>query len=143
MEDLVQETFVRALAARHRFRYGTIQAWLSTILIRARIDQVRLRSSQTTTNVNEETFETITMAGEAIEMVQVSACDEAALMRQLPPWLAEVLADIPDEHRVPFLLRTFDELTPPQIAQVLEMSPGNARVRIHRARRHLQEALGA
>src|ERR1700744_5229400 len=53
-EDLVQDTFLRALANRHRFRSGTdLKRWLATILRNHFFNLVRTRKRNGEVNIDE------------------------------------------------------------------------------------------
>ena len=56
--------------------------------------------------------------------------------------LQQALADLPDEFRLPVVLRDVGELDYAEIAELLDLAPGTVRSRISRGRRKLAEALG-
>ncbi|MDQ2677835.1 MAG: sigma-70 family RNA polymerase sigma factor [Actinomycetota bacterium] len=57
--------------------------------------------------------------------------------------LQRALADLPDEFRIPVVLRDVGELDYAEIAELLDLAPGTVRSRISRGRRKLAEALRA
>ncbi len=56
--------------------------------------------------------------------------------------LQQALAALPDEFRIPVVLRDVGELDYAEIAELLDLAPGTVRSRISRGRRKLAEALG-
>ncbi len=57
--------------------------------------------------------------------------------------LQQALAELPDEFRIPVVLRDVAELDYAEIAELLDLAPGTVRSRISRGRRKLAEALRA
>ena len=57
--------------------------------------------------------------------------------------LQRALAELPEEFRVPVVLRDVGELDYAEIAELLDLAPGTVRSRISRGRRKLAEALHA
>jgi RNA polymerase sigma-70 factor (ECF subfamily) len=125
-EDLVQETFVRALAARHRYRAGSnARAWLCRILcnlaVSAQRRQMRDRRLQT----------------RVIELAPASIHVEPRADRDKLRAALDALS--PDERRL-LELADVDGLRYREIARVLGCPIGTVMSRLHRARRHLSRA---
>jgi RNA polymerase sigma-70 factor (ECF subfamily) len=57
--------------------------------------------------------------------------------------LERALAMLPEEYREILLLVAWEQLSPAEIAQSLQMHPGTVRSRLHRARRALKEYMQA
>lgn len=57
--------------------------------------------------------------------------------------LRAALATLPGDDAEVLRLWAWEQLSPAEVATVLGLAPGTARVRLHRARRRLAEALGA
>ena len=70
--------------------------------------------------------------------------DSAILERELAARLRAANADLPDREATVFSLRHFAELTNPQIAQALDMTPDAVAVAValHKARAKLKQSLG-
>jgi RNA polymerase sigma-70 factor (ECF subfamily) len=130
-DDLVQETFARALAARHRYTPGTNgRAWLMRILCNLAVSEQRRRT-------RDERLRARVVARAAAPLVcePRDALDEAALTRALA-------ALAPAERRV-IELADVDELSYREIAETLECPIGTVMSRLHRARRRLRHAAEA
>ncbi|WP_344233421.1 sigma-70 family RNA polymerase sigma factor [Kribbella hippodromi] len=59
------------------------------------------------------------------------------------PLLKAALATLPEIDREVLLLVAWEQLTPGEIADALGIPATTARTRLHRARRHMHERLGA
>lgn len=145
-EDVVQETFLAALAAGGRFQgRSSARTWLVAILRRKVADRMRRGAESgprkpAGPDVPAPSFFDVAgdwlrppsrweEPGRAIESEELRAALDDCLGR-LPPHLAE-----------PFLLRERDEMDVEQVRSALSLSAGNLRVRLHRARLLLRECL--
>jgi RNA polymerase sigma-70 factor (ECF subfamily) len=54
----------------------------------------------------------------------------------------EYIEDLPDSYRAVILLHDVQELTNPEIAEMLGVSLATVKIRLHRARSKLRDALG-
>ena len=122
-EDVASETFIRAWARRDRFRTETLKGYLLTI---AR--NVFLNHRQQSANHEEIPDE---LPDEAPDP------QRTAVARMDLDRVTRVLAEFPQSDRLALLLRSEQSLPYEEIARVLGISAGAARVRVHRARRRL------
>jgi RNA polymerase sigma-70 factor (ECF subfamily) len=131
-DDLVQETYVRAWAARHRYTPGSnARAWLMRILSNLAVSEQRRR-------VREERMRTRVIARSIEPVIDPPAeavVDDAALGRALA-------ALNPAERRL-IELADVDELSYREIAATLACPIGTVMSRLHRARRRLRSAATA
>ena len=139
-EDLTQETFLRAYR-----RFGTLReerallAWLYRIATHAYYDRYRLASYRHRTS-GMEAFEDMDVGIPALEPDAVSPYHllERAEMSEC---VRNYIEALPDDYRAVVLLHDIHELTNPEIAKMLGCSLETVKIRIHRGRRRLQEAL--
>jgi RNA polymerase sigma-70 factor (ECF subfamily) len=68
--------------------------------------------------------------------------DSSMLERELAARLRAAIADLPDREATVFSLRHFGELTNPDIAAALDITPDAVAVALHKARAKLKTALG-
>ncbi|WP_354697196.1 ECF RNA polymerase sigma factor SigE [Paraconexibacter sp. AEG42_29] len=123
-EDLAAETFVRAFAARARFRdqgHG-VRAWLFQIATNLLRDEIRAGHRRS--------------RAAAPEAVSVAAPDLPA-----DPALGELLRQLPREQLEVLLLHAWADLGYEEIAVALDIRVGTVRSRLHRARAHLRRSL--
>jgi RNA polymerase sigma-70 factor, ECF subfamily len=128
-DDLAAETFVRAFAARARFRPGdgdTARAWLFTIATNLIRDEARRGRRRV-----------LALGRLAAE----PPAAETELLGERDPALAAALGALRDEEREVVLLLAWGELSYEEIARVTGVRPGTVRSRLNRARARLQNAL--
>jgi len=131
VEDLAQETFLRAFRALPRFqgdgraRLGT---WLATIATRVALNELRRRPPRI------ECLDTVTES--------VHGHDEAVADRQASAQAIErAVAELSPTYRGAFLLRELHGLDYAEIADTLSIDIGTVKSRLSRARARLREAL--
>jgi RNA polymerase sigma-70 factor, ECF subfamily len=134
-EDLVQETFTRALAAAHQFEAGSnLKAWLFRILRNAYLDS-RRRSK---TEAAELQVENVDESGPAVETVDES---QAAQIRAVvADEIAQAVRALPEIWRTVVIL-DLEGLTESEMASVLGCAEGTVKSRLSRARAVLRERL--
>ena len=128
-DDLAAETFVRAFAARRRFRPGecdTARAWLFTIATNLMRDEARRGRRRV-----------LALGRLAAE----PPAAQPAVRDATDPALAAALGALREEEREAVLLLAWGELSYEEIARVTGVRPGTVRSRLNRARARLQEAL--
>jgi RNA polymerase sigma-70 factor (ECF subfamily) len=122
-EDVTSETFIRAWAKRDRFRTETLKGYLFAI---ARNIFIKGRHRS---NKDEQLPE---------ELADGSPDPHrAAAARMDLDRVTSALSQMPSPDRLALVMRTEHSLPYEEIARVLEISVGAARVRVHRARRRL------
>ena len=122
-EDLASETFIRAWGRRDRLRTETLKGYLFAIARNVFITQQRVL------NKNESLSE---------EMLD-GAPDphRTASARMDLDRVGRALSRMPSTDRLALVLRSEHSLPYEEIARILEISAGAARVKVHRARRRL------
>jgi RNA polymerase sigma-70 factor (ECF subfamily) len=138
-EDLVQDTYVRALRAWRQFRAGTnLKAWLLTILWN--LDRNRKRGhARTMVHADSER-----LAGVEDRLVDVGDSPEARLLRRtLDEDLRSALESLPKKLRDTVWLRDAQELSYAEIAAKLHIPIGTVMSRLSRGRQLLGERLSA
>jgi len=137
-EDLVQETYARALRAAQQFEPGSnLKAWLFRILRNAYIDR-RRRSQREPTSAYAEDFdadaEPAWDAPGELQLAQIRALvaeDVSAAVRALPESFRTVI------------LLDLEGMTEAEVASVLGCATGTVKSRLSRARAVLRERLAA
>jgi RNA polymerase sigma-70 factor, ECF subfamily len=134
-EDLVQETYLRALRGKEGFHLESfgIRPWLVRILQNLHFSRGAREARRPA----------------ALEDAQL----ESAMSTEPPPWagdgfegmdqrLVHALDELPDDYKVVMLLWALDELSYKEIAQACDIPIGTVMSRLHRARQRLAERLG-
>ena len=119
-DDLTSETFLRAWCASSPIREPTVKAYLFTIVRHLYLSELR-RTSR-----HEELSDTVPSGAPT----QHEQLESASTLRAV--W--RVLRQLPETDRAALLMRSQDGMPYEEIAQVLNLSTANAKVRVHRAR---------
>jgi RNA polymerase sigma-70 factor (ECF subfamily) len=128
-EDLVQETYARALAAESSFTRGTnLKAWLMRILRNAFIDQARRDGRGVVRGGLDE--DVADGSAEPIRGDLAAADIEAALLELSADARAVILLDL-------------EGLSEAELADAMDCAPGTIKSRLARARAALRKRLAA
>jgi RNA polymerase sigma-70 factor (ECF subfamily) len=131
VEDLAQETFLRAFRALPRFRgdgRASLATWLVTIATRVALNELRRRPPHT------ECLDTVT---ESVRIVEAAVIERHASAQAIE----RAIADLSPVYRGAFLLRELHGLDYGEIAEMLEIDVGTVKSRLSRARAKLRQAL--
>jgi len=137
VEDLAQETFLRAFRALPRFRgdgRASLATWLVTIATRVALNELRRRPPHI------EPIDTVT---ESVRTGDAARASESAVIERHASAQAieRAIADLSPAYRGAFLLRELHGLDYGEIAEVLEIDVGTVKSRLSRARARLRQAL--
>lgn len=134
-EDLLQETLFRA--ARHLEGFAgraAPQTWLFAIASRVVIDHFR----------QPERRQKIVDIDEAAELEDSAlGLDERMVIDEMNQCVREVIDSLPPDYRAALVLHDLEGMDGAQTAEVLGLSVGAVRVRLHRARQRLAAALAS
>ena len=138
-EDVLQETYVRAFRSLHQFegraRFAT---WLTRIAVHEAMNRRRKRLRLVSLDrTGAERGE-----HELSNLISHDATPEDdAERRELAAVITRCVDALPETLRLVFILRDIQGLSVEEAAEVLDISPANVKVRLHRARRALRQRL--
>lgn len=140
-DDLVQETFLRAHRQLHTVTDpAALPAWLYRVATNACYDRFRKASYK---RAMERT--SVDAAGNAAETEQedVNAPRLDLLIEQteMSTCVQEYIEQLSDDYRMVILLHDLHGMTNPQMAEALGCSLATVKIRLHRARAKLKQAL--
>jgi RNA polymerase sigma-70 factor (ECF subfamily) len=139
-EDLVQETYVRALAHRDQYTPGTnCRAWLFTICRNAYVKSAVKDAREIALEDAE-----LEAAGAAAAPGEMAASDAGGTVFERADVDAAVrraLDKLPDEYRTVVALVDIEDQSYGAVAEILGIPVGTVRSRLHRGRRLLQRDL--
>jgi RNA polymerase sigma-70 factor (ECF subfamily) len=132
-EDLLQETFLRAMGAAS-FREGNLRGYLMTIarnLLISRVRRPRLAISDVTADQATET-----------EPSRDISPEREVALRSFRDRLDGVLAGMNSDQRTAFEMGVLEQTSYPEIARLTGWNLSTVKVRIFRARRRIIDVLG-
>jgi len=153
-EDIVQETFLAALKARHNFAgQSSERTWFIGILKRKVVDHFRkqgremnLKDEKALDQLKDDSFISSShrrgdwKAGRKPAEWMIDESDSAE-KKEFWEFLKRCLTDLPRNLAIVFIMREMEELENEEIGNVLELTPTNLRVILYRARMKLRKCL--
>jgi RNA polymerase sigma-70 factor (ECF subfamily) len=138
-EDLLQETFVRAIRARpDQSDPGSMRSYLFTTAHHLLISRHRKRRPLLFSEVSEQGSHTLEEMADPSAISPESATDLARLEERL----REVLETLPPDHRTAFEQAVLRQCPYPEIAREQGWTLGRVKSNVHRARKKVIAALG-
>jgi RNA polymerase sigma-70 factor (ECF subfamily) len=142
-EDMVQDTFLNVFRYLKDFRYETkFKNWLYKVAASTCIKKRRKSKFAPEKELSLDEFR---------------PNDEAETPEQVPEWtlmpldkllnaelagvINRAILSIPKKYRMVIVLRDIEEFSTAETAQILDLSPANVKVRLHRARLFLRDKL--
>jgi RNA polymerase sigma-70 factor, ECF subfamily len=139
-EELVQETYLRALRAWESYRPGTnLAAWLATILRNVYLDEARKQSRRPAVEVLDDESEYFLydqLAGETPPQTH-----DVVLNRLSGEAILDAIANLPENFREAVVLVDVGDFSYQDAAEILDVPIGTVMSRLHRGRRLLKRAL--
>ena len=142
-EDVLQETFLSAFKALPGFEgRSSLSTWLYRIASNASLMRLRKKQPDTVSIDEPLTLEEGDMVPR--QLVDWSGIPEEILLsgesRQV---MDAAVAELPEALRVVFILRDIEGLSTQETGEVVGLSEGAVKTRLHRARLQLREMLSA
>lgn len=140
-EDVVQETFLKFFEKLDQFEgRSKIGTWLYRTTHNASVDRLRLRKPSFSLNqVNQAEVPEAQLP--AIFADWRAIPEEMATSAEIHQQLDAAIAALPETLRAVFILRDVEDLSTAETAEILSISIGAVKVRLHRARLLLRENL--
>lgn len=128
-EDLVQDTFIKAMQNQQEFRGGSPRAWLLQIARNTAIDLFRKKKNEWPVDVG------------MLEQAPYHARgpEELAENNDIVTRLLEVFSNLNPDFRDVILCRLIMDMSSTEAANVLGWTPGRVRVMLHRALRAIRK----
>ena len=134
-EDLVQETYLKALRSFASFQSGTnFRAWIFQILRNTFLSsRTKLDRRMTVAMISEDDGPELAVDGESPETILVTRANAQLLQR--------AIGDLPVHHREALLLCEVEEMSYREIAEILSIPIGTVMSRLARARKAVRESV--
>ena len=138
-QDVAQEVFIRAYKGIRGFKGASkVYTWLYSIA--GKLARNKIRDSKRKGRDRGASLEALEAEIGAIGDDDRRP-DRAAREHEMEALLQECLDELPDHYRMTFVLRTFDDLSYDEIADVMGCPPGTVKSRLNQARGLLRERL--
>ena len=142
-EDVVQESFVRALKVLDGFEgRSSLESWLHRITVNSAFSKLRQLKRLAELSIDEHLpeFDRFDCRVEP-PWSYLASVDEVMESDDLRRQVYETIGELPDSYRVVLQLRDIEEYDTSEVATLLNISDGNVKVRLHRARAALKKLL--
>lgn len=138
-DDVFQDTWLKAMKKIHYFKGGSFKAWLTTIARNCIID--RSRRKRPSVSLNQEIGEDGAEIGDIIEDTSAKKPEAGLVSDERTARIREAVAALPDAQKEVFLLRTEQDLSFAEIAEMLKIPLNTALGRMHYAVTRLRKEL--
>lgn len=141
--DCVQEAFAKAFSALEGFEgRSSLGTWLYRILLNQCLMKLRKRQRQREVALDQlmPEFDIDSCRIEPLWQMPESV-DDMVARKHVRDQVRTAIESLPEKARNVILLRDIEELSTKEAAEVLEISEGSVKVRLHRARAALKKLL--
>jgi RNA polymerase sigma-70 factor (ECF subfamily) len=136
-EDVLQQAWLSAYTHLQQWTgEAQLSTWLTRIAINEALARVRQRKRQAEVDLEEHDVMKPLIS-------QTRTPEAEAQGRELALLLERAIDELPDGYRMVYMMREVQQLSVTETADCLELSEENVKVRLHRARGMLRDALEA
>ncbi|MGI9350953.1 MAG: sigma-70 family RNA polymerase sigma factor [Rhizobiaceae bacterium] len=142
-EDAVQNAFVNIFKSLEKFEgRSQLKTWMHRIVVNESLMLLRKRKRLHEISIEEHLPE-FDERGCRIEDPWTKIETPEALLQQsqVKEKISELIDALPDIYRIVLTLRDIEEMSTMEVAELLDMSETNVKVRLHRARAALKKLL--
>lgn len=137
IEDIMQETYMRAFEKLEQYRHeSAFSTWLIRIGINTALMRLRAKERQN-----------LSMTGYANEVSLLQKnhtrqyADSKMIEDEMKGLLEKAIDNLPEKYKVVYIMKHIEGMELEEIAQCLQITENNVKVRLHRAKNHLKERL--
>lgn len=137
-DDLLQETLLRVLRGLHGFEgRANVKTWAFSIATRVAADYFRHPEHRREIVDIDDLDESEALADDE------HMADEKLVNGEMNACIREVVDSLPEDYRAALVLHDLEDMSAKQVADICGVTVATAKIRIHRARNRLREALKA
>ena len=138
-EDVVQETYVRALTHLEDFRGdSSLATWLSRIAMNEALGRLRRQRP----GVELNSLPPGTLEAQIIQFPHSATSEDpekTMAQREIQRVVEHAIDELPDNFRIVFITRVIEGMNVEETAEILGLKPETVKTRLHRARTMLRE----
>jgi RNA polymerase sigma-70 factor (ECF subfamily) len=143
-EDLFQETFKRVHEKAHTLRGEGFKSWVFTIATNVAIDALRRRKRVRVVSLNRNSGCADGNCDEFGAVAVASDCRDPsaeAIVAEQKKQVRQAVEELPGKQRATLVLAYYQQLSYPEVAEVMGCSTGTVKVQMSRALRTLAQRL--
>jgi len=142
-EDMIQDTFLNVFKYLKNFRYETkFKNWLYKVAASTCIKKRRKSKFAPDKELSLDEFLPNDEAGKPDNVPEWAMLPlDKLLNEELYSVIHQTILALPKKYRVVIVLRDIEGFSTAETAQILNLSPSNVKVRLHRARLYLRDKL--
>ena len=142
-EDMVQDTFLNVFRYLKDFRYETkFKNWLYKVAASTCIKQRRKSKFAPDKELSLDEFRANDEAEPPAQVPNWASMPlDQLLNEELSEMISSAILSLPKKYRLVIVLRDVEGFSTDETAQILNLSPSNVKVRLHRARLYLRDKL--
>jgi RNA polymerase sigma-70 factor, ECF subfamily len=130
-----QDAFIAMVNSLDSYQHlATFKTWLYTITVNVCCS--RLRKARTLANLNN-----VLRAAFHIQSQGIPSAEEKVIQKEKDAALWQAIGKLSDKHRIPLVLRYFNDLSVIEIAEIMGIHEGTIHSRLHFAREQLRAEL--
>ena len=138
VQDVMQEAYVKAYTNLEKYRHeAAFSTWLVRIAINEALQRLK-RIRRTRTHVDPDL-----RSDDLLQLPDTSMKDpeQHRIQRESGAQLERAVDSLPEAYRTVYMLREVEEMSVHEVSAALNISESNVKVRLHRAKALLKEAL--
>jgi RNA polymerase sigma-70 factor, ECF subfamily len=141
-QDALQDAFVSVFRSIPGFSGGSrLSTWLHRIVVNASLMKIRSRKRRPAGAIDALPVELGDTGGDRPTAEWALSAAEAMATREMRTRVRECIARIPEAYRTVLLLRDIEGMPVRDVGNLLGISPGTVKMRLHRARHALRGLL--
>ncbi len=142
-KDCTQEAFIKAITKIKSFKgLGSFKSWLHQIVVNEALTELRKKTARKEESLDELMLD-FDESGHYVECYQGQLVDIDALQEsiEVKQQIKKSIDKLPDKFRVILILRDYEGYSTKEVAERMDMSEQNVKVRLHRARLAMRNLL--
>ena len=142
-KDCVQEAFIKAITKIDSFEgRGTFKAWLHQIVVNEALIELRKKSARKEESLDELMLD-FDETGHYVQSYQGQPVSLDVLQEsiEVKQHIKQSIDKLPDNFRIILILRDYEGYSTKEVAEKMNMTEQNVKVRLHRARLALRNLL--